>query len=223
MKAKRKPTISSIYFDLGWVLLPLKKKETAQKLSAVSALSSGVIYKIIVDDEIDGKYDKSFWNIVLDFDRGKIYPHEFYERVSERLLLTVGFDEFVKIWQSMLTVDQSMLAIIMELRKRGIRTGAISDLCHIHYKYFLELGLRDFFDILFISFLEERLKREDDGITFAKAIAAAGPNLSPRNILFTDDRPVNIAAAKRWGLSTHLFTTPAKFLKCLRRYGIKLN
>lgn len=203
------------------MLLPLDKQKTSDLLCKVSGLDRGELYNIIVRDNPDKYYDKTFWDIVLAFDRGEIYPHEFYERVKERLRLKVSFGEFAKIWQSMLAVDQSLLAIIIELRKRGIRTGIISDLCLIHYNRFKELGLCDFFEIPFFSFLEGRLKWEDEGITFAKAIAAA--NLSSQNILFTDDRPINIAAAKRHGLLTHLFTTPERFLKCLGRYGIKLS
>lgn len=218
---KKRGHISFIYFDLGWVLLPLNKEKTARELYMVSKLSWKEMCKILVEGKIDGKYDRVFWNIVLAFDRGEIYPHEFYERVSERLRLNVGFEKFVKIWQSMLMVDPALLAIIIELRKRGIRTGVISDLCFIHYNYFRKLGLLNFFDIPFFSFLEGKLKREDDGVTFAKAIAAA--NLFPQNILFADDRAVNISAAKRHGLATHLYTNPARFLKCLRRYGIKLS
>lgn len=219
--AKKREPISFIYFDLGSVLLPLDKETTLALLQEVSGLDRVDLYNIIVRDNPDKYFDKTFWDIVLAFDRGEIYPHEFYGRVKERLRLKVGFDRFAKIWQSMLTVDYSLLGIIIELRKHGIRTGIISDLCLIHYNCFRAMGLCDFFDIPFFSFLEGRLKREDDGVTFAKTIAAA--NLSPRNILFVDDRPINIAAAKRHGLSAHLYTNPARLLKCLRRHGIKLS
>ena len=220
MKAKCEP-ISFIYFDLGSVLLPLDKQRTSDLLCRVSGLDRGDLYSIMVHDNPDAHFNKAFWGIVLAFDKGKIYPHEFYSRVSKQLRLRVDFDEFVKIWQSMLGVDRCLLAAIIELRKRGIRTGIISDLCLIHYNRFRELGLCDFFEISFFSFLEERLKREDDGITFAKAIAAAG--LPPRNILFTDDRAINILAAERHGLRTHLYTNSVRFLRYLRRHGIKLN
>lgn len=217
----RRGTISFIYFDLGRVLLSLDKEKTARMLLAVSDLSWEKIHKILVEGNIDGEYDRTFWDIVIAFDRGRIYPHEFHSEVSRVLKLHVGFDQFEKIWQSMLVVDQSLLSIIIELRKHGIRTGVISDLCPTHYNRFWELGLCDFFDIPpFFSFMEKRLKREEDGATFAKAVGAA--NLSPQNILFVDDRNVNILAAKRHGLLTHLYTNPARFLKYLMRHGIKI-
>lgn len=220
MELNRAP-ILFIYFDLGWVLLPLDKMATFRLLREVSGLDRDELYGIIVRDNQDTNYDKTFWDAVLDFDRGKIYPHEFYDRVKKRLRLNVDFDEFAEIWQSMLALDQSLLGIIIELRKRGIRTGVISDLCLIHYNRFRELGLCDFFDTLFFSFMEGRLKQENEGITFAKAVSAA--NLPPSNILFADDRRVNILAARRQGMRTHLYTNPNRFLKCLRSYGIKLN
>lgn len=223
VEKKREP-ISFIYFDLGKVVLPLDKEKTARRLSAGSGLSWKEIHETLVEGNPDGEYDRAFWDVVLAFDRGEIYPHEFYSKISKILNFSscADFDFFEEAWQSMLRVDYTLLAIIKELRKRGIRTGVISDLCLIHYNYFRELGLCRFFDIFFFSFLEGRLKRENAGATFAKAIAAA--NLPSESILFVDDRAVNISAAEGYyGLQTHLYTNPARFLKCLMRYGIKLS
>ena len=198
--------IDFIYFDLGNVLVRVDKNIVANNLDPYSGLKRKRIYRIFsCDYAVDQQYE--FWKVVGEFDRGNLHPDQFYGKVCRALHLEkLSFKRFVKIWKMMLEVDSGMVELIKDLRqKNGIRTGIISDLCVLHYNAVMARLSRDLFDIPpFYSFMERCLKRENDGITFKRAIRAA--NLPADRILFIDDREPNLEAAAKWGMRTFHYT-----------------
>lgn len=52
------------------------------------------------------------------------------------------------------------------------------------------------------------------------AVLEQGSGYAPEQLLFTDDRPENIAAAAARGWKTHLFKTPQGWAECLQKHGL---
>jgi len=131
----------------------------------------------------------------------------------------MSFDKFVEIWQMMMSIDRRFIELIKNVKAAGVRTGIISDLCLMHYNRAMQLLDRELFDICFFSFLENYLKAENDGVVFKRAIRAA--NFPPENILFVDDRTVNIEMAKKCGMKTFLYLRDFPMLRrYLKQYGL---
>ncbi len=214
---REKSSVRFVYFDLGWVIIPIEKDDVAEELSECSELPLDRI-KIILEHGYTN-LDRRFWNIVEAFDRGKLYPVDFYWQVCEELRLKMSFRAFARIWQMMLGLDERFIDLIKKLRMQGVRTGIISDLCVIHYEKVMEILDRELFDICFFSFMEKCLKADPGGALFKRAVRAA--NLSPEQILFVDDREVNIEAAKQLGLKTSLYKNNFSALtRHMRRLGL---
>lgn len=72
------------------------------------------------------------------------------------------------------------------------------------------------FDRRFISGHMGLIKPQD--AIYAALESQSG--VHPQNLLFTDDRPENIAAAARRGWHTHLFDDPDAWAHCLVRHGL---
>ncbi|PIR66717.1 MAG: hypothetical protein COU51_02450 [Parcubacteria group bacterium CG10_big_fil_rev_8_21_14_0_10_36_14] len=211
--------IDFVYFDLGQVIIPVLRDSVAVALSRVSDLSLGRLKKIMRHGYTD-KY-RSFWDSVKAFDRGQIYPYEFYGQVKRRLRLTVGFKKFIKIWQMMLGLDDRFVRLIKALRAQGIRTGIISDLCIVHHDRFWQMMSREQFDITLFSFEYGVMKSDGDGVIFERAIQAA--NLPPSRVFFIDDRYVNVLAAVMCKLRVHYYENDFEVLEDhLRSLGVKI-
>lgn len=209
---EKRPQIDFVYFDLGCVLIGVDKDIVANELDPYSGLKRARINRIFsADYAIGGEYE--FWRIVGEFDRGRLYPHQFYEKVCRALKLEdITFERFLEIWKMMLTVDIEMWGLANILRTRNmVRLGIISDLCVVHYNTVMNLLKRDAFDICFFSFLEGCLKRENNGVVFKRAIRAA--NVPADKILFIDDRGPNIKVAASCGLRVFHFKDNPKELK----------
>lgn len=107
--------------------------------------------------------------------------------------------------------------LLEHLKAQGTRQLALTnfgeDTFHIaraHYPFL------DLFDELYVS---GRLKmiKPDAGIY---AALEQGCGLPPDSLLFTDDRPENIATASARGWQTHLFQGPQGWADCLARHGL---
>jgi 2-haloacid dehalogenase len=109
------------------------------------------------------------------------------------------------------------VALLEQLKAQGTRLLALTnfgvdtfEIASAHYPFL------DLFDELYVS---GRLKmiKPDAGIYEA---LEKGCGLRPQGLLFTDDRPENIAAAAARGWQTHLFEGPQGWADCLTRHGV---
>jgi len=121
-------------------------------------------------------------------------------------------------WIEMLTpVMEPSVAALRALRAAGVPVFALSnfggpsfELAKNRYPFLAE------FDMHFISAHHRMIK--PDPRFYALVEQASG--LAPESLLFTDDRPENIAAAAARGWQTHLFDDPAAWPARLRAEGL---
>lgn len=216
----RKPKIGFVYFDLGNVVIRVRKDIVEQEFEKVSELPREEIAWILSRGYVDD--NDSFWALVRAFDRGDIYPHDFFKQTRDIFKLEdIGFEGLEKIWQKMLELDWRFFRLVARLERLGVRRGIISDLCILHYNGLESILPQDLFNIRFFSFVERRLKKENDGQTFLRAISAAG--ITPDKILFVDDVEANIEAAARHGMRAfHYQDNFGDLLAFLRLLKVKI-
>jgi len=213
--------VDFIYFDLGHVIVPVNKKLVAEKLSGYTSLGYDGLMKIFGYQYPE--FRGEFWETVCEFDRGNLYPHEFFAKIKPILYLSdnLSLKDFIYAWQLMISIDRRFLILIKELHEAGIRCGIISDLCVVHFNAFRQICPQDLFDIRFFSFQEGLLKRDCDGKVFQLPIRAA--NLPPHKILFTDDLPGNIEMAKDHGMRTFLYSDNFNDFVFYLRFNLKIR
>ena len=89
----------------------------------------------------------------------------------------------------------------------------------MHYSFITKsfAYFNDCFEAVFLSY---RLKqRKPEPLIFSTIIEST--SLPPASILFIDDIPENIGAAKKAGLNTLLYTTTDALVKCLKSVGLQ--
>lgn len=120
---------------------------------------------------------------------------------AHRLAVTAG--EFLVDWcRRGIAVDAAALELVRGLRLRGVACGLATNQVSYRANYMLnDLGYANLFDHLFVSCRMGDAKPSQE---FFDA-AVEGLELEPRRVLFVDDHPANVDAARATGLrAVHL-------------------
>ena len=180
----------AIVFDVGNVLLNLDWTITAQKLG------------LELNSE---KFENLFlsvrdWDLFHLFEKGLCSEEEFYKAFSSRFLSQISQNEFEEIWNSCLPSEVDGVAeVIQELSERYTIFG-LSNTNSIHFRYFMDrFPIFRNFKKVFTSF--EWNLRKPDPLIFQQLLESVA--LSPNQIVFFDDLPDNVAAAKNHGIQAY--------------------
>ena len=159
------------------------------------------------------------WN--LQMDAGKSFAQGVAERVAlhpDKADLIRAFDE--RWTETMGGLIEGSVAILEELRSKGIKTYAISNFSG--EKYVVASGLYPFlalFDGVVISGHEGILK--PDPRIFHLLCRRYG--LAPGDCFFIDDSAANVAAARAEGMQAHLFENAEGLRKAMWQAGFPLS
>ena len=194
--------IRFIFWDLGGVLISVKKLPVALALSKYSKrFSEEEMLKFLVNP------DREWWDIVNKYDCGLSADDEFFEEMSKFLQLNqdIGLKEFRLAWQSSLEFRPDMLGFVSSLYEKGVEQGIISNLNRMHQSIvFGESRLnRDWFKFMIFSYVEQCIKEYGKTEIFDRSIRMTG--LKPGEILFIDDRLENLASAEATGMQVFHF------------------
>ncbi|PKY02012.1 HAD-like protein [Aspergillus campestris IBT 28561] len=151
----------------------------------------------------------------LDFERGTITPDECYRRLGEQFSVEplVIADAFTQASQS-LAFNITMTAFLRDLRTRGVRVYAMSNIPRIHFDYLRTLDYSwDLFDRIFASGYEGH--RKPDVSFYQHVLTAIG--VSADEVIFVDDKMVNVQAACDLGIYGVQFDSADRVCQKLRR------
>lgn len=194
--------IKAILFDLHGVLFTNSTKTFIDKLSKQTGISNKRIVEVF--DE----------GIGVDYREGRASRDEFWQHVRENLKLE-NIDQLEQDWLNEYQLIEGTKEIILELMKK-YRILYLSDnfekkINWLHSQH------------QFLDWFEGGLSSHEVGVRkpdpkmYEKAIEKF--NLKPREILFVDDKEINLPPAKKLGMETVLFTSPQD----LRVELVKLN
>lgn len=121
-------------------------------------------------------------------------------------------DDFLTYWfEQENVVDQRVLQVIAELRRRGHKCYLATNQEHYRTAYILdEMGFAPLFDGMYSS-ASLGIAKPEPG--FFTAILADIDVSEPATVLFFDDRPDNVAAAREAGLQAEVYTGYEAFLE----------
>lgn len=177
--SKPAQSISTLIFDIGGVLVELGEFPIKPQWQR----------------ETSG-HDLTQWlksEIAQAFEKGEISPAEFGDRFIRENDLQVSTKEFLahfEQWPKGLYPD--VIEALMQLRSK-VTLGVFSNTNELHWGRLMhEMGLEGKFDHYFASHLLGFAKPDIE----AFQMLCQRLEVSPESILFLDDSPVNIAAAK---------------------------
>lgn len=176
--------IKNAIFDLGGVVLGRDFKRLGEVLGNTFAFISA---------------DESFPEYWSEFDRGTYTREEVTRMLAKDYNLTLeDAHEQVQRLLELLQPIPETVALIEELKARGIRCYVLSNMSKEFYAELLKFPVFELFDGAVVSY-QERINKPDRGIYEA---LLSRYNLVPSESIFADDKIANTEAASLLGLHT---------------------
>jgi len=184
-------SIEVILYDLGNVILPFSHFQIAEKLSRYSRKDEFQepqrLFSFLFDRENGA---------INNYETGKVSSLVFFQSLKQTFQLTLGFDEFVPIWDDIFTEDEEVSKIILSQKGRW-RLGLVSNTNALHFDYVLQkFPILRAFDKWILSH-EVGFKKPAIQI-FQKAVEWA--STPPQKILFIDDIKNHVEVAASLGV-----------------------
>ncbi len=189
--------IKNIIFDLGGVLLDLDYNKT---FVAFEQLGVEKFEKMFTQFHVNELFEKQ--------ETGKISEAEFYERIKELIPHPVSNEQITRAWDAMmLDFRTGSLAVLEELSKDH-KLFLLSNTNSIHLKRFCEIFTRDtgkplldqYFSKCWYSHIIGLRKPTKEVYEFV----LQDEGLVAAETFFIDDTIINIEAAQKLGIKTHL-------------------
>lgn len=178
--------IKNVIFDLGGVVLGRDLRRLGDVLNTFAFISA----------------DESFPEFWSEFDRGTYTREEVTQLLSEEYNLP--YEDAAEQVQRLLELLQPIpetVAVIEELKERGIRCYILSNMSKEFYAELLKFPVFDLFDGAVVSY-QERVNKPDRRIY---EIILSRYGLEPTETVFADDKIANTEAAAALGLHTVTF------------------
>jgi HAD superfamily hydrolase (TIGR01509 family) len=198
--------LEALAFDLGNVLVKVDHGRFCRGLAKLAGLSPEAVFAQVFETDLE-----------IGYDTGRLSSREFYELVQARAGVKLPFRDFGRLWSDIFAAMAGMEAVLAKLRPR-YPLFLLSNTNPLHFDYIREQfpALLTPFKAFILSY-QVGSRKPEAGIYQALIREAGCP---PRRILYLDDKPPFVEAARGQGLTAWHFTTPEDFRRDLRRYGL---
>jgi len=194
----------TVIFDLGGVLVSVDFMRACKRLEAAGSAPAAVILEAIANGE-----DK------LGFDTGRLSPQQFAARFCAAIGLRLPYSEFAEIWCDIFAEQPEVTGLLDEIGKHAdLVLLSNTDPLHIDYvrSYY---GLLEKFERLVLSYEVGHAKPARQ--IFDRALGLAGPGTP---MIYFDDVPEFVSAARACGLPAEHFVDVAKLRRDLEQFGV---
>jgi len=191
--------IKNVIFDCGKVLIQYDEVMIASHFTENGA-----------DAEILGKVGmaRKYWD---NFDRGVLAEPEYLSEVKKELPehLHSAVEKLSEAWISLCPPIPGMEEIVCDLKNAGVKLYLLSNFNKRlrHEQHYI--SALKYFDGLVISAEVQKVKPDRDVYEYLLSAHA----LNPKECIFVDDNPANIAAGESVGIKGYLFDGDAEKLR----------
>lgn len=194
--------IRYILFDLGKVILNFNHYRISERLTKYSAFPKAKIHRVIF------KTPKE-----IAFEKGKLSPKVFYSFIKNSLKLKLTYSEFLPLWNDIFWPKPGMAALTAKLGKK-YPLGMLSNTNKLHFDYVKKkYPVISRFDDYYLSY-KLGLRKPDSKI-YKAVLKRTG--LKPEEIVYFDDIPEYVRAAKKLGINAFVMKTAAECGKIIRK------
>lgn len=198
---------SVIVFDLGNVLIPFDYQIVVNKFNRIKPGLGDKFYKLYQEN----------YNIHRDFEKGLISTEDFLTVMLEWLEGKVIGKKFCKIYSSLFSVNQDVVALLPLLKKKKYKLVLLSNTNSIHKKYgYKHLDFLKHFDKLILSHEVKAIKPEKE---IYKAVESFTGKPSKEHFII-DDIKKYVDGAKKCDWDGFQFTNYQSLVEELRKKKI---
>jgi FMN phosphatase YigB (HAD superfamily) len=198
-------TFSCVAFDLGGVLLHLDYAAALRKILPLCDQ-----HRAVCSEKFFGLIERD--PSIAEFECGDLSTRELFDRFVTMTGYHGSFEHFCEVWRGVLSENPPMLEFGREIAQR-YDTFLWSNAGKLHIPWVYE----QFPALQFLKgdAVSCYLGAVKPNRTFYER-ALAKHDLRPEQVLFVDDRPENVAAAREMGIRTVPYTTAAETIATMR-------
>ncbi|HTP41999.1 MAG TPA: HAD family phosphatase [Nitrospiria bacterium] len=204
-------TVDVLVFDLGNVIVRVSHAAMAAALAARSSdprFQDPERVLALAFDDRDG--------LTVEFDTGRLTADVFCRSVSDRLSLSLSFEEFAACWNAGFEEQVDVTALIRRLHGR-YRLMLLSNTNELHYRHLQSrVPVLSLMERTFLSF--ELGMRKPDRAIYERVIRDAG--VDPARIVYIDDIEAYTRAAAGLGIQAVTFESAAQLERALQARGL---
>jgi len=206
--------IRAVVFDLGNVFVKIHAENAARRLieAGVKGMTAEQVRKVL--------YNSSFYK---RFEVNELSAEEFHAAIAGALGIgAMSFEIFKQIWCEIFELVPETVALASRVKKAGYKVFFLSDTNLLHMDYLRkQYGFFDLADRVFSSY-ELKFRKEDGPEVFkvmGREIQAAY-GIGMDEMLFLDDKAVNVKASEEAGLPGHIFNSASAAEDELSKRGV---
>ncbi len=194
----------TIIFDLGGVLVSVDFMRACKRLEAAGGAPAALICEAIASGD-----DK------LGFDSGRLSPEKFAARFCAAIGVRLPYAEFADIWCDIFAELREVTGLLDEIGKHADLV-LLSNTDPLHLDYVRShYGFLEKFGQLVLSHEVGHAKPARQ--IFERAIGLCAPGT---RMIYFDDMPEFVAAARACGLPAEQFVDAAKLSRDLEGFGV---
>ena len=187
--------ITNVVFDFGGVIAPADLSIVINKFKALGIKN--------IEEYLNMVRQQGFFG---DFETGLIDEEEFRSKVSKEAGREVTMDECRDAYMGFFsTVPERNLDLFRKLRSEGYRLSLLSNTNPFIMEWSLSKAfdghghsLDEYLDSIYVSY-KMKVMKPDERIF---RMMLESENVAPSQVLFIDDGPKNVEAARRIGINT---------------------
>ena len=188
MNIRLHPPITLLLLDYGNVIDRVVHHRVAEAFAHASGLPADVLYERVFGPDGPG----------MEFERGQLSPREFQDSCERLLGLTFPEPEFRRLFCDMFEPIEATRHLARWAAER-VRLGLLSNTNQIHYEdHIRSCDLFPLFKQVTLSYQVGCMK--PDPVIYQDAITKHGQD--PATILYLDDRPEFVEAARSQGMQS---------------------
>lgn len=202
--------IEYVFFDLGNVLVHFDVAIACRNIASLVEREERQVFEAMYGSGLE-----------LAYERGEMDDETLAEGVRRALGVSCATDDLMRSMSDMFAPNESLLPVIAALDAADIPAGILSNTCAAHWQWILSRRwsvTHAWFRDAVLSYEIMRMKPEPE--IYEAAAAVAG--VPPESIFFTDDRPENVAGARRAGWRAELFVDAPRLMKDLAKAGLPI-
>jgi len=195
---------------MGNVLLRFSHERMAEQMARVAGIDSRRAWKILFEDGLHWAYE-----------RGELSREQFYGRFCDSAGARVDIEALDAAGNDIFDLNAPMVGLVGKLATAGYRLGVCSNTTASHWKHCTGRFaiLTSVFSVHALSYQIGAMK--PDARFYAAAEQIAG--VKAEQILFTDDRADNVAAAAAAGWDAVQFESVSQLNEAIRQRGVVMN
>ncbi len=203
--------ITNVVFDFGGVVAPADLSIVINKFKALGLKD--------IEKYLNMVRQQGFFG---DFETGLIDREEFRNRVSKEVGREVTMDECRDAYMGFFsTVPERNLELFRKLRAEGYRLSLLSNTNPFIMEWSLSKAfdghghsLDEYLDSIYVSY-EMKVMKPDERIF---KMMLESENVAPSQVLFIDDGPKNVAAARSLGINAIQATNGEDWTEAVLRF-----